>query len=684
MSSRSIKKLAIFSCLIALLFLLFRENIGLAESDINKDLKEAIIAYNNAEFTKAIKIYKKLISRGNIEGYLNLGVIYKDLGDYSKAIGILRARSRFGNEQRVLSLLGRLYYLNNQIDKAITVLKQMLPTSSNADTYITLGLCYEEKGLDLEAQRYYTQAIALDKNNVIARLSLAGLYSRKEMLSEALAEYKVIRELDPSIQDSYSHLADILLKMGDFKEALKAYQKLSLLEPEDKLVKLRIKGISNKLGKGYFEKERKRLLIQRKERRIFVKHTKPSRDIIPVRIGLVRGENLVEFQCSSAFEVMTKAENIKILSGNEREVYTLSKNKGSPIALITPNKETFFLNEPIIIKPLKAQATITLFNVKTGTDNFWVDKLDRSYRGIMEVNASREGINVINVLNLEEYLYNVLPSEMPSTWPKEALKAQAITARTEAMAKLGRHKNEGFDFCPEVHCQVYAGVEQESNLTNEAVDETRGIVMVYNGKPIDAVYSSNCGGHTQENIFSKTNIPYLKGKLDSLEAKGRDFPLSPLEFEYWLKEPPQEILCNISEDAKKSNFRWIRIYRADTLNEMLNKLADIGEIRRIVIKERRKSGHISAVEVVGNRSSYLIEKELAIRRAFGSLRSSMFKVEVKYGSDKRPKAFIFYGGGFGHGVGLCQTGALGMAKQGKHYEEILKHYFQEIELKRAN
>jgi SpoIID/LytB domain protein len=273
---------------------------------------------------------------------------------------------------------------------------------------------------------------------------------------------------------------------------------------------------------------------------------------------------------------------------------------------------------------------------------------------------------------------------MPSDWPFEALKAQAVAARSEAMVKLGRHKNEGFDFCSEVHCQVYSGVENETEITNQAVDNTRGIIMTYAGKVVDAVYSGNCGGHTQNNIFGDAkDIAYLKGRPDRVENIDLNFPLSPLELEYWFKEPLKAILCDIPEYSKNSNFRWVRIYSAEEVKEMLRHTASLGDINKIIVVRRQKSGHISAIKISGTKSSCIIEKELNIRKALGNLRSSMFKIEIKYGADKKPQQFIFYGGGWGHGVGMCQAGACGLAQRGRDYQEILKHYYQGVRFKKV-
>ena len=112
------------------------------------------------------------------------------------------------------------------------------------------------------------------------------------------------------------------------------------------------------------------------------------------------------------------------------------------------------------------------------------------------------------------------------------------------------------------------------------------------------------------------------------------------------------------------------------------RLGDVGRVSKIVIIKRNPSGHIAALKLIGSRSSYLIEKELNIRKSFGDLRSSMFKVEARYDRDQNPLQFVFYGGGWGHGVGMCQAGACGLANRGKTYKDILEHYFKAAEIKK--
>jgi SpoIID/LytB domain protein len=643
------------------------------------------MAYNNGKFSKAISKYKRAADQGDLEGYLNLAIIFKDLGYHSLGIKFLRqAFSKFSADTRILPLLARLYYLNNQPDRAIGILKKIsLIKPDDLDTYISLGFCYQDKNADTEAQKYFAKAISLDKNSVLAHLSLADLYLRQQKLTESAQEYKTVSMLDASIQRIYKYWAEILFTMKAYKDAFRVYEKISLLEPNNRLAGERLEQLRTQLGQEYFLKEREKRILAKAEKMVFVKSALTIKNMVFVKVGLIQTESKVELKCSSDYQIITKNGGILLTKNRAGENCLISKTAHGNIIVEMKGGKNLIVDEDIIIRALNKEGTITLFSVKFGKDNFWSGRQDRSYRGQIETNIIAKGLNFVNKVSLEEYLYGVVPSEMPSNWPLEALKAQAVAARSEAMVKLGRHKEEGFDFCSEVHCQVYGGVENESLASNQAVEQTQGIIMSYADKAVDAIYSSCCGGHTQDNIFGKgQDIPYLKGVPDTVSSQGLIFPLSPMDLESWFRNPSSEILCNIPQYSATSNFRWVRIYSPEEVKEMLRGVADLGDISKIIVLKRQRSGHINTIKIIGTKSSYIIEKELNIRKILGNLRSSMFKIELKLSKDARPQQFVFYGGGWGHGAGMCQAGACGMAKQGKDYKQILRHYYRGVEFKK--
>jgi len=638
-------------------------------------------SYNNGRFQESIEEYKKLADEGDIEAALNLAIVFKDMLYPQRGIFVLRsALAKSPDDIRILSLLARIYYLDNQPDEAISILEKMvLENPQDKDILINLGLVYQDKGLDEKAQAYYEQAISLDNNNVIAHLSLADLYYRKQKLAESAEEYKQVSVIDASIQTINKYWAQVLYKTGNLKEAYRIYDKLRIAEPGNKSVIENFELVRKELGREFFEQERAKRLVSKEQKLVLVNPVLPIPNVQKVTVGLLETQEPAEFKCSVPFQISSK-NRIVLVEGKAGLLYRAQKSNNG--ILIASEKDSMTADNAVRISALKPEGAITVFNVGYGKNNFWADWQDRSYRGEIEISVTSKGLSVKNIVNLEEYLYGVVPSEMPSQWPLEALKAQAIAARSEAMVKLGRHKLQGFDFCADVHCQVYSGVEKETEITNQAVDETRGTIMSYNAKPVDAVYSSTCGGHTQDNIFSSTDIAYFKGVADILEKPDMKFPLSPFELENWFKNPPADILCDVPQYSNASNFRWVRVYSADELRDIVSKTKDVGDIKKILVIKRKKSGHIDSVRIIGEKSSFVVEKELNIRKAFGNLRSSMFKVEIKFGPEKSAKLFLFYGGGWGHGVGMCQAGACGMALRGKDHKEILRHYYHGVELKK--
>jgi SpoIID/LytB domain protein len=324
------------------------------------------------------------------------------------------------------------------------------------------------------------------------------------------------------------------------------------------------------------------------------------------------------------------------------------------------------LDSPFLIKSKSDNMVISIFDIPIGTGSFWAGWRDQQYRGIIEVIPEGNGFWLINLVNLEEYLYGVLPSEMPSNWPSEALCAQAIAARTWAIKNKARHLHEGFNFCSTVHCQVNKGASTEIQITNQAVDDTAGLILSYNNQPINIFYSNNCGGCTQAGVVDALSLDF-------------DFPLSPLALERWLTDEP-DTFCNLREE-RSANFRWVRVYQREQLQTLLHKSdINIGKLLKIIPQRRAVSSHLSSIRLVGSESTQIIEKEYKIRKILGNLLSSAFKIDVKYNQQKVPVEFIFYGAGFGHGKGLCQRGVKGMAMKGYDYRQILKHYYPNVQI----
>lgn len=278
----------------------------------------------------------------------------------------------------------------------------------------------------------------------------------------------------------------------------------------------------------------------------------------------------------------------------------------------------------------------------TGTD----PKALKPFRGTLEWVRKNGGTLTINWVRLDDYLKAVLPSEVPSSFHPEALKAQVVAARSYTMRRLNRHRDSGYDLCDGDHCQVYRGVQSERPSANAAVEATGGQVLLSDsGRIIEAVYSSDCGGHTAANEIAglgKSPVPYLRGIPDWDEQGKRYCALSP---------------------------RTTWEYRLD-VKTLSGLFPQAGTVREIKVIERTPAGHAVKIELTGSSGKLTIAgSEFRIKLGASRVRSLMITVEKQVGG------WLLHGRGVGHGVGLCQWGAQGRAISGQTYEQILQAYY---------
>jgi len=308
----------------------------------------------------------------------------------------------------------------------------------------------------------------------------------------------------------------------------------------------------------------------------------------------------------------------------------------------------------------------------------------RSYRGGLSFAADASGtIAVVNLVSLEDLLRGLVPSEIFSAAPAEALKAQAVTARGEVLAKIGtRHLGDPYLLCSEQHCAVYRGRSGEAPSTNAAVEATRGLALFSTeGRLVDSVYSAVCGGHTEDNdaVWGGVPDPSLRGRPDVLEpVAGMPDPRRATERFLAFDLPAA---CRRGRFAQPSRYRWEKRFTAPQLDALLEPLG-VGSVRHLEPLERGASGRVRLLLVSGTRGATELRGELTIRRRLGMLNSALFTVAEERDARGNPVAFLFRGGGWGHGVGLCQTGAIGRAEAGQDYRAILRHYFNGAEVAR--
>lgn len=349
------------------------------------------------------------------------------------------------------------------------------------------------------------------------------------------------------------------------------------------------------------------------------------------------------------------------------------------------------------IIPRTPEGIITLYDVQVGNGFHWETVRDQSYRGTLEVRLDDGGkLLAVSEVLLDVYLKGVVPSEMSASYPPEALKAQAVAARSEVLAKLGlKHLNDPYDFCASVHCQVYSGITKEDERTDDAVEATVGMVLTYHGDICDAVYSAVCGGHTEDKaaVWGQPESGFLMGQYDVVGDKPSHFPedlTREEDVQQWVTSYPQ-VNCNLKGksnpypfDNNGDKFRWRLSIDRESLERIIegNIGQDLGILLDIVPLSRGVSGRLKEIEIRGTKDSMRIKKELNIRNILSEdhLKSACFVVDRDIGEDGFPVRFVFTGAGWGHGVGMCQAGAGVMAAEGKTFQEILLHYFQDVEI----
>ncbi len=346
------------------------------------------------------------------------------------------------------------------------------------------------------------------------------------------------------------------------------------------------------------------------------------------------------------------------------------------------------------------------------------------YRGIIEfLPKENNTITPVNIINREQYLYSVVPSEMPKSWEMEALKAQSLAARTYSIMQVDKHSHDGYNVCDKIHCQVYTGIINENERTTTAVNETFGQAIYYQDSPIDALFYSSSGGITvnSEDAWSAT-VPYLRNVIDKYETTGLE---------------------------------WQREFTFKDINEIAsNKEINIGNIYNVAVTKKNDLGRTTAITLYGSNGEHTLEGE-SIRTFFnisedGSLKSTNFTLNTE-GSNKTTNTVVteitdimilvdaisvayktsdvyivadgdeytklddsnnmyvigangdikqygkniiqdetlvatgdsvtFLGRGWGHGVGMSQHGANGMAQNGYNYAQIIDYYYTDVVIK---
>ena len=418
--------------------------------------------------------------------------------------------------------------------------------------------------------------------------------------------------------------------------------------------------------------------------------------------------------------IMFEPQIVFVLGG---EYLSEGKSYSGEQRLFVNNGKVSFngnLYDELLFEPVKAESTFELKDVTIGINFHWERKENQSFSGSVKFIVEDGKITAVNVLSVEDYLTSVISSEMSATASLELLKAHAVISRSWLLAQIQKNKeiveskqeystmvvsedelvrwydredHTRFDICADDHCQRYQGVTRAStSIVRDAIAQTRGLLLMSDGKICDARYSKSCGGAFEEFQYCWEDIkyPYLVKQRDSkTETELPDLTIEE-EAEKWILSSP-ESFCNTTDkeilsqvlnhyDQETVNFyRWTQEYSQKELSALILKRSgvDYGDILDLIPVERGTSGRLVKLKIVGTKKTKTIGKELEIRRTLSEshLYSSAFVVEKVGNENGAPQKFVLKGAGWGHGVGLCQIGAAVMGEKGYKFDEILLHYF---------
>lgn len=439
--------------------------------------------------------------------------------------------------------------------------------------------------------------------------------------------------------------------------------------------------------------------------------------------------------------------NVGIVSGQKIH-FSLNKPYLAKGEMVTGEQEVAFSEGGILwngnqyssltFHPQSADASFSLSDVTIGVNFHWERKETQTFLGTLHFVVESDKICAINELPVERYLESVISSEMSATSSLELLKAHAVISRSWLLAQMKKRREVAesgnnffsfvkkddrlirwydredhtiFDVCADDHCQRYQGITKETSPhVAEAIRQTKGQILMDGDDICDARFSKCCGGVTEEFQYCWEDTPknYLSSVRDIIQGvksvgSAAPAPLPSLQDEAaadaWIRSNPPAF-CNTTDktilsqvlndyDQETADFyRWKVTLTQEKLKQLLDEKLkmNFGDILDLQAEERGKSGRISKLRIVGTEKTFVIGKELEIRRALSDthLYSSAFVVDRCDIDEKGvPQRFDIIGAGWGHGVGLCQIGAAVMGEEGFDYDAILLHYYQGAEIKKV-
>jgi stage II sporulation protein D len=658
----------------AVLFLVALSSNVLAKQPLS--LSTACHLYYQGAFQESLQMLALIVAKDPDDDIArrNYVQLLRENGDQEEALIQLQyLAKKYPHDLNIHLEILKVAYLSGHPEWTVENFK---PEQATAQTHLWRGIALSALNLKEDAVLALNASVELAPFNPLAHAHLGYLqlaagdpFQAKDSFNRALTQ-------EPNWTQLFYPLAQAYLGAEDPIAAHRLLKRATAIAPWNREAKVAL----DMLESDYPELAKPPITPERDPNAIvppFVESVPENlREIPTVRIGLVEKTRQVTIRTGDVFSIKHTSQS-RTLTEGAGGLYRIAYDSGIICVKDATERILLTTSEPIMLSYENPAATTVLFDVDFGQGYYWAGRENRIYRGSIEFLPRMEGMTVVNRLDLESYLYAVVPSEMSAKWPAAALETQAIAARTYALANMGRFAERGFDMLGTVSSQAYNGVRTEYPSTTQAVDRTRGLILTYDNKPIGAFFSANSGGYSESSLSVwQFERPYLQAVPDKL-LPDNNAPPYPEALANWLNERPLTYSSQPGYFAQ-SAFRWIHWVTREDLEAKLAEYK-LGRIISVTTAGRGLSGRVEKVCVRGTAGERIIKGD-AIRGKLGGLRSNLFVIEPKLDSDGLPEAFLLTGGGWGHGVGLDQTAAAGMAANGYEYKEILEHYYPGAQL----
>jgi len=645
----------------------------------------AVEAYYAGEIEAAIQLLSA--PGAGLDQKRQLVILYWELGENARAANLLEDLLREPHltmalrDELQMSLFFTRVLSANYADAAAMrgTLQPVLQRMNNrlrAEFYFYNALVYHEMGDLTNAEEYYRRSLDIYSWRAIAWYRLGTILLNRangdeEILEEAEAAFMASWDQDRALTPAMLPVARFLAERGQWIQARNLLITANERRPDDPEISASLADALRRIGPpgdgSYFIRRQITVIPPR----VTPAPITPGEGIM--RIGLNENRHLLSVKAGGDFTIYNAETREVLYNGTARTQFWVEWDRQYSLFLRDANNRIMLTSSvPVVLELHSNEDTSIVAGVVTGAPG-----LNRTYRGHLEFRPGPTGITAVSIVTMGDYLYGVVPAEIPPRWPREVLYVQAIISRSYAIAQRGMFAYRGFDIWNTARSQTYMGVGIEDYRSNSAVDATRGIVLVgESNEPLMAFYSANHGGHSEDAMVMWGFEAYMQAVQDPL-LPPRNAPLPPDALFRWIQLSPATY-SNAPGYFFPNTYRWERWVSPEEIRRRLIEDTrvgqDPGEIHRIITRGRGISGRIVELEVQGSEGNVRVRGN-PIWFTMGGLRSSLFTIRTKMAADGSVQHFVFQGAGYGHGIGLDQHAAAAKAGAGMSAGEILHHFY---------